>query len=342
MRRLNFTRFIVLGSLIALLVVGTGYAFAQSDASETYLVQAGTGQGDYRAFAPATVQVHPGDTVRWITRGCNVHFADGETPLWTPGEFEGNPVLNTNPAAFVGNVQSGGSFTGGEANSGYSFGGPPAPFFELTMNAPAGAYSYYCDTYPGMVGTIEVVDAATPIPSPAEVTAQGLDEIAAALGALQQAAQAAMDAPAQTTDDGVIVTVGQSSGRAQSLGFFPNAVIIEPGQSVTWVVPEDFTEPTVGVVGLPIGVSRFDVEPPPFPFTFIPAEGDNPPAIRLAVWGANPPSGSTVTADDEWGNATMNPGDRYTLTFSEPGVYRYLNSSNGIISGYVVVQASES
>ncbi len=37
----------------------------------------------------------------------------------------------------------------------------------------------------------------------------------------------------------------------------------------------------------------------------------------------------------------MSPGDSYTLTFTEPGVYRYLNVSMGTISGYVIVQAAD-
>lgn len=345
MRKFKTLLAVVLGPVLLLsLSTQLGTTLAQEGASQTFVVQAGTGQGNYRAFAPATVQVHPGDTVRWITRGCNIHFAEAETPFWLPGEFEGKPVLNSNPAALVGTVQSGDSFTGGDANSGFSFGGPPQPFFELTIAAEIGTYSYYCDMYPGMAGVVEVVDGAAAIPTPADVVVQGAGEIAAALGALQQAVNVAMDAPAQTTDDGVIVTIGLSSGRAQTLDFFPNAVVIEAGQSVTWIVPEDLPEPTVGIASLPIGVSRFEGEQAPIPFTFIPPDGDNPPAIRLAIWDVDTPSGSTVTADDrwKWGDAMMNPGDSYTLTFSEPGVYRYLNTSNGTVSGYIVVQPSGS
>lgn len=124
---LKTAKVVLLAPLIALLV-GSGQSFAQDSVSETYVIRAGTGQGDYRAFVPASVQVHPGDTVRWITRGCIIHFANGETPFWVLGEYEGVPVLNSNPAALVGNVQSGDSFTGGEANSGFAF-GPPQPFF---------------------------------------------------------------------------------------------------------------------------------------------------------------------------------------------------------------------
>ena len=40
--------------------------------------------------------------------------------MWLPGEYEGSPVLNSNPKAVVGNLQSGDSYTGGEANSGLS------------------------------------------------------------------------------------------------------------------------------------------------------------------------------------------------------------------------------
>lgn len=343
MRGLKLVKVVLLASLMALLVAVSGQSFAQDSAAETYVVQAGTVQGDYRSFVPTTVQVHPGDTVRWIPGRCNIHFADAETPPWFPGEFEGKPVLNSNPAVIVGTIQSGDSFTGGEANSGIPL-GPSLPFFELVIDAAVGTYSYYCDAVPGMMGVIEVVAAGTAIPTPADVTQQGVNEIAAARGALIQAVNTAMDAPAQTTDDGVIVTIGLSSGRAQSMGFFPNLVVIEAGQSVTWVVPEDMID-GVGIVNLPIGVSRFEGEQAPFPFTFIPADGDNPPAVRLTVWQANPPSGSTITADIKdlkWGNASMNPGDSYTLTFSEPGVYRYLNTSDGTVSGYVIVQASGS
>ena len=64
MHGLKFIKVIPLVSLIALLVLGSGQSFAQSPASETYVVQAGSGQGNYRAFAPAAVQVHPGDIQR--------------------------------------------------------------------------------------------------------------------------------------------------------------------------------------------------------------------------------------------------------------------------------------
>jgi len=100
---LKTAKVVLLAPLIALLV-GSGQSFAQDSVSETYVIRAGTGQGDYRAFVPASVQVHPGDTVRWITRGCIIHFANGETPFWVLGEYEGSPVLNSNPAALVGKV----------------------------------------------------------------------------------------------------------------------------------------------------------------------------------------------------------------------------------------------
>jgi plastocyanin len=326
-------KFFVLAITLFLLVPS---AFAQ-DAGQIFVVQAGSGQGNYRAFAPASLQVHPGDSVRWITRGCNIHFASAETTLWLPGEKDGKPVLNTNPAAFVGTIQSGDSYTGGDANSGFPFGGPPQPYFELKIDAAPGSYAYFCDMYPGMVGTIEVVDPATAIPTPAEVVAQGLDEIGAAVGALMQATQRAMDAPPQISETGVIVTVGLNAGRAQTLEFFPNAVVIQPGQTVTWVVPENIIpEIGVGIVSLPVGVSRFDAPPAPPPFTFNPPDGDNPPSITLTL-SEGTPSGTAITLDSpQWGS-TMNPGDSFTLTFTEPGVYRYLNTALGTISGYVIV-----
>jgi len=305
MHRLKLVKVVLLASLMVLLVAVSGQSFAQNPSSETYVIQAGAGQGsfNYRAFAPTAIQVHPGDTVRWVKSYCNIHFAEAESPV---------------SEAFVSTVQSGDSYSGGEANSGLSF--PPPPYFELRIDAAPGTYTYYCDTYPGMVGIVEVVDASTDIPTPAEMFTVGLGEIAAATGAFLRPLQEAMDAPAQTTDNGVIVTIGLTDGRMQSLDLFPNAVVIQVGQSVTWVVPETSIPVFgLGVASQPIGVSRF--------------ENPNP--------GSEPtPDGAEVNLTSHWGNAMMNPGDSLTLTFTEPGVYRYLQTAAGI-SGYIIVQAAD-
>lgn len=309
MRSFKTLLVVVLGSVLLLsLSTQLRIALAQEGTSQTFVIQAGIGTevGNYRAFAPTTVQVHPGDTVRWIKSYCNIHFAEAESPV---------------TEAFISTVQSGDSFSGGEANSGLSF--PPPPYFELRIDAPPGTYTYYCDTYPGTVGTVEVVDASTDIPNPAEVFTAGSGEIAAALGAFIRPLQEAMDAPAQTTDNGVIVTVGLTSERMQALNFFPNAVVIQVGQSVTWVVPET-SIPVVGLgfASLPIGNSRFEM-------------AQNPQSEPTA-------DGAEVNlTSPTWGNAMMNPGDSMTLTFTEPGVYRYLQTAAGFISGYVVVQAAD-
>ena len=153
---MRFLKLLVIVSLVVgVFLVGLSgnrnTVLAQDVSNQTYLVQAGYGTGNiaYFNFAPSSLKVHQGDTVRWIIAGGhNVHFEAIYTPLLLPSQQDGKSVLNVNPAVLFGNVQSGDSYTGGEANNGLSIGGPPQPYFELKINAPVGTYQYYCDIHP--------------------------------------------------------------------------------------------------------------------------------------------------------------------------------------------------
>ena len=340
---MRFLKLLVIVSLVVgVFLVGLSgnrnTVLAQDVSNQTYLVQAGYGTGNiaYFNFAPSSLKVHQGDTVRWIIAGGhNVHFEAIYTPLLLPSQQDGKSVLNVNPAVLFGNVQSGDSYTGGEANNGLSIGGPPQPYFELTINAPVGTYQYYCDIHPGMAGVIEVVDTATAVPSLLDATTQGFAEITQAInGAF--AAQAAAQASAPNSDEGATIMIGTRSGQAIIGGFFPSAVVIQMGQSVTWTVPVDALPEPMGIASAP-GPKQEDL------MVFTPPDGNNPPVImmtNLAVEGSTP-SGASVGQQSNWYSGILDPGESYTLTFREPGVYRYVDTGQGN-TGVIVVEDTTS
>jgi plastocyanin len=101
-------------------------------------------------YAPATLDIEAGTTVRWVTRSpYEPHTVTFESPYQRPGD----------PASFApGGVRSGGEYAGGFANSGIlgPEGGPfPSSTFELTFTRP-GSYTYVCTLHPGQQGVVRV------------------------------------------------------------------------------------------------------------------------------------------------------------------------------------------
>jgi plastocyanin len=325
---------LIAGIFFAGLSGGRSQVLAQDGAGETFVVMAGGGGGSIaiEQFAPAAVQVHEGDTVRWLIGGFhNIHFEEANTPLLLPLEQDGNSILQLNPAVMMGTLQSGGSFTGGDANTGLPLGGPPPAYIDVVMDADPGTYQYFCDVHAGMTGVIEVVDSAASIPTALDVVTQGFTEMSAAQGAGAMAEQAAKAAPLLTTDTGVEVIVSARAGQASVFGFFPNYVEINVGQTVTWTVPPD-------AMGSPFGIGSVPLPPPDQLFGVIPSEA-GPPTIVIPDVGVNGslPSGSTVGLADSWYTGILDPGESYMLSFSEPGVYRYTDGGPGLV-GIIVVK----
>lgn len=117
-------------------------------------VTASAGWGDkvtaVNLFAPASIDVDAGTTVRWISRSpYEPHTITFESPYKEPAD----------PASFQpGGVKSGADYSGGFANSGL-VGPEGGPFssdpFTLKFTE-AGQYSYLCTLHPGMTGVVRV------------------------------------------------------------------------------------------------------------------------------------------------------------------------------------------
>jgi plastocyanin len=334
----QFQKWILVGALLLGVVGGVLLPHiavgAQDMEPQTFYVLAGD-TGAYNtavlAFGPQSLQVHRGDTVTWLIDSFhNIHFETTLSELVIAPEVDGQPLPQFNPAIAFPTIENGGVFTGGDANSGVGL-DPANPMltFSLVMDVEPGVYGYMCDIHPGMVGNITVVDDATPIPSPDEAMTIGAAQLAITSGlGLQAAMEASMQPPVVGDDGALAVSAGVQSGTAAVLAFFPATAVIEAGETVTWTIPENSMEPhTVTSPALPPG-SEFNI---------IPQEA-GPPILALSE-AAFPSleNGASVGADGAFNTGFMFPGQSFTLTFTEPGVYSYVCFIHAGMQGTVVV-----
>lgn len=317
--KLGMVAALVLAVVAAGLVGGRGNrALAQDMQPQTFMVQAG-GYGlantELVGYAPSSLKIHRGDTVMWHFNSFhNVHLAEGLTDFVIAPTVDGKPLPQLNPAVAFPTIQSGDTYSGGDANTGIVILDPAAPAaFSLVMDVEPGVYVYFCDVHPGMTGTIEVVADDEAIPSPIEAAAAGADEMGAELG---QAIGAMMEmnqsAPNTSADGTVAITAGSGGGgRASAQAFFSPLVVIHAGESVTWTIPADSAEPHT------VTSANFEGA------DFVPMEQPNgPPVFALGPLFV-PDVKTEVTAADSFNSGFLLPGQSYTLKFTEAGVYAY-------------------
>ncbi len=308
-------------------------ARAHEGEAQSFVVQAGAGafaNGELLGFAPQTLQIHRGDTVTWTFASFhNIHFASEPAPLVVPGEVNGQTMPLLNPAVAFNSVDSGSTYSGGDLSSGL----PPftgSATFSLVMDLEPGTYSYLCDVHPGMVGLVTVVDDSTAIPSPSDVSAQAENDINAVNGASMVAFNE-LNAAAPVMDGDTLNVQAGSEGAITLNDFFPYTAVIYAGQSITWTVPAASLDPhTISSPSL-LGQDFVPFE----------VEGQEPVWVAGPAGAPSVESGSEVGVDTPFNSGLVLPGQSYTLTFTEPGVYSYYCSLHIGMQGTVVVQPSE-
>jgi plastocyanin len=335
--KLGMIAVLALGVFAAGLLNRLQSTLAQDMSADTYMIQAG-GFGEANvevlAFAPSLLQVHRGDTVMWhVTSFHNMRFGEQEEPFITVQEMDGKPTPIGNPKVFFPTQENGAAYTGGEANSGLPDVSNLKSHYSLVMDVEPGLYSYRCDVHPGMAGIIEVVADDVAIPSPIEVAAMADteldDQVDPAIGAYFGAAATA---PTQAVEGVFTVMTGVGgTGRASSLSFNSPLAIIKAGEQVRWEVPAD--SPTAHFI------NSIPYDPTTL-LDFIPQENAGGPPTLLAGPGSlgTTADGATVAAGAGFNSPFLAPGQSFTLTFKDPGVYPYICHVHPGMGGGVIVQ----
>jgi plastocyanin len=312
---------------------------AQDVTHNTYMVSAGafsSANAELLAFAPSYLKVHRGDSVMWhINSFHNVHIGENPADMVVVQEIDGKPTPVINPSVAFGNIKTGETYKGGDVSNGIGLGPDASPVFTVVIDMPVGVYTYFCDIHPGMTGIIEVVPDDEVIPAPAEVDAAAQDEISGQFMAATPNVMAKAAEASPVAQDGVLtVSLGVGNvGRVYYGQFLPYFGAIKAGESVTWENPADSIEAHF-VNALPYDDQTFpDFAPLP------PAAEGQPPVFALGLgFLGSTQTGATVAKGDVFNSTAINPGQSFTLTFKDPGVYAYTCHIHPGMNGVIVVE----
>ena len=239
--------------------------------------------------------------------------------------------------------------------------------FEHTFEEP-GTYRYFCAIHPEMEGTITVVGDA-PVPSDAVVAeSQTVAESpATAVSPVPAAAVSIVDlsfepatievdagatltwtnddsiphtvtARAEDFDSGVMMSGDSFSHTFETPGTYDYFCAIHPSMSATVVVREPVAPgDAVAASGTPADTAATLTEVTVVDVAFQPAD------IEVVVgatvdWTNEDPFAHTVTArDGAFDSGTMDDGETFSHTFSEPGTFEYVCAIHPSMTGTVTV-----
>jgi plastocyanin len=228
-------------------------ATATVQTAQTYTVLVGAENvahaSGVMAYFPAVLHIHVGDTVVWQQNSHEIHTVTflASTPMpdllepapapFPPGSLMINP-LAAFPAAPAGGMYDGTTY----ANSGIMSTDPGNPTsFSLTFTQQ-GSFDYVCLVHGVMMsGTIVVEASSTPVASPTMVSMSARLEVKIALAhtnGLLGEAMAAVPAPVHNPDGTTSYTVliGWMKGQYDLMGFFPQKLVVKPGDTITFML----------------------------------------------------------------------------------------------------------
>jgi plastocyanin len=253
MKRLLTLRIFLILMLTAALIIPSTTTLAASPQTYTVLVGAenvSRGVG-VMAYFTATLHVHVGDTVLWKQNTHEIHtvtFLAGAPepalliPVPPPPPVLPSPLM-INPLAAFPVPLSGSPYDGSTyASSGVMSTDPGNPTsYSLTFTTK-GTFAYECLVHGAMMsGKIVVEGPKADIPSPADVLWWAKIEInfrLARANALFGEAMAAVPPPQRNPDGSKTHTVliGWSKGQYDLMQFFPDKLVVHPGDTVNFML----------------------------------------------------------------------------------------------------------
>jgi plastocyanin len=219
----------------------------------TWQVQAGTlpifdadgaPRGAGNRFYPASIAIHQGDSVKVTPFG--------------PHTFTYNRIPGP---LFLLFAPSGGTTLadpGATLNSGF-FGDVPGASFTATFAStlPPGRYKFICALHIGMSETVDVMPAGAELPkTDADYSAIAQRQMTRDLATVERVNAAATE-DLQDEDGNPTVLAGVGTKRVSNIRFYPAAITIHVGQTITFLKTKDPTEPHTVSFNIPSGLDMF-------------------------------------------------------------------------------------
>jgi len=227
----------------------------------------------------------------------------------------------------------------------------------LSSSTPPGTYAFMCLLHrEGMMGSLKVVPASTPVPSPSAQRATGAKELASvqaklvpAVTALRKGKVPGLAAPGT---NGVFAGSGSPSAmEAEITEFGPKTIKIPVGGSVTWYLlgPHSITfnsNKTNDDIRLTAPDGSVHLNPKAV--APVNGPGEPPPSSTGSSSSSGPPKFKVVASKTWNGQGFLNSGvfvnsfgppliEGYKLTFTKAGTYKYLCTVHDEMKGTVVV-----
>jgi plastocyanin len=212
---------------------------------------------DVMAYFPHTVTIHKGDTIHWIQNSNEIHtvtFLAGadivDFPLIVPAVAGAPAVLMFNPVDVFPDSPIDGMYDGTTfVNSGLmGLAEGQVKEFSLTFTEE-GEFDYICLVHGEiMTGKIIVVPDDEQIKSPNQVAAQANKQIAKQLSMVSMVykdAEAMIQEPVENMDGSMTyyVMLGYGEGQIMLMDFFPQHLVVKPGDTIEWWFPPDNETP---------------------------------------------------------------------------------------------------
>ncbi len=222
---------LALPALVIALVAVFASTGQSAFAATTINVKVGGGAEGYTVnlFAPGTVYVQPGDTVKWTFPWMEPHSVTFGIPAGDPSVLVGGANPNFDGTGFI--------------SSGLVFGSPTSTDSYSVTFPKKGNYAYFCILHPLMKANVVVQtpDLGTP-DNQASVDARGAALVSSSLSQLKAVAAGMASKPVAigaNASGGRKYTLSISSSTDQAVGdvqqFFPASINIGVNDSIEWV-----------------------------------------------------------------------------------------------------------
>jgi plastocyanin len=216
---------------------------------QTWQVQAGSvltfdgspgPKGVGNRFYPGAIAIHQGDSIRVTPMGPHTFtYNRPPGPLFLLFAPSGGTTL-ADPTKTL--------------NSGFIGGGTFTVTFASTL--PAGQYKFICLLHIGMTETVDVMPAGAALPkTAADYAAIAQAAMTRDLATVQRVSAAATE-DLEDEDGNPTVFAGVGTKRVSNLRFFPAALTVRVGQTVTFLKTKDPTEPHTVSFNLPPGIDQ--------------------------------------------------------------------------------------